>query len=43
MDIINDLVYLAVAAVFFAASFGLIAGFDRMIGIGNNNNKERKP
>lgn len=43
MDVFNDLLYLAVAALFFALSFGLIAGFERMIGGGADaNNKERK-
>lgn len=43
VDVFNDLLYLAVAALFFALSFGLIAGFERMIGGGADaNNKERK-
>ncbi len=40
MDILNDLLYLAIAAVFFALSFGLISAFDRMMGA--DNAKERK-
>jgi hypothetical protein len=32
VDILSDLLYLAVAAVFFALSFGLIAVFDRLMG-----------
>jgi hypothetical protein len=32
VDILNDLLYLAVAAIFFALSFGLIGAFGRMMG-----------
>lgn len=40
MDILSDLIYLTVAAAFFALSFGLIFAFGRMMG--NGGAKERK-
>jgi hypothetical protein len=40
VDILSDILYLGVAAVFFALSFGLIRAFGRMMNA--DGGKERK-
>lgn len=42
MDILNDLLYLGAAVVFFALSFGLIAAFDRMMGGSSTKTKKER-